>query len=129
VLKAPEHTADARVMRFAAGAWAEVETIQSGIGIYQTNPTALGDYAVVERTGTGPGGPDASPDVLLLVLGGGIALVLAAFIALLFLRARPPRPPALRSAQPFDPGPRPAPGRLPSKRKGPKRPPTRRPEK
>lgn len=126
VLRAPENAGDARIMRFAAGAWSEVTTLH-GLGLYSTNPTAVGDYALIE--GLGLGGTDEPVDVVLIVLGGGIALVFAAFIGLMYLRARPPRPPALRAARSDEAGRRPVQSRVPSKRRGPKRPPTGRSEK
>jgi hypothetical protein len=88
VLRAPDGTENAAIMRFADGAWQSVQTIHAGtVAMYQANPTVLGDYAVVARAG---GVGDATgEDVMLLVLGGGAALLFAAFIGLMFLRARP----------------------------------------
>jgi hypothetical protein len=113
VLRAPDRTEVATVKRFADGAWTDVETLHAGVvAMYQANPTEMGDYAVIAASPT-----DAGIDLTLVGLGVGIALVFAAFIGLMVIRARPVPAPYAR------PGRGGTPGRVPSKRKRPRRPP------
>jgi hypothetical protein len=116
VLRAPENSVNAKIMRFGAGAWADVTTLH-GLGLYSVNPDALGDYALIEAPGAGPG-----LDLTLIVLGGAIGLIFVAFIALMFLRARPLPPPVAGTGRRESGGS--VPSRVPSKRRGPKRPPS-----
>ena len=120
LLRAPDGIGEATIKRYANGAWADVETVRAGTaGMYQTNPSALGDYAIVvggsaqPAPGGTPGAPALDP---ALVLGGGALLVWLLIVAFVFWYRRRPLPP---------PGARAADGRarIPSKRKGPRRPP------
>lgn len=116
-LRAPDGGPAATVMRFENGAWVEVLTRHGGaVALYQTNPVATGIYAVV-ATGASGGGID----IVVLLAGGGIALIFLAFIALLFLRAGPASLPAARFPRDVPAHPT---GRVPSKRRGSKRPPS-----
>lgn len=124
VLRAPENAGNAgnaQIMRFAAGTWLEVETLH-GLGLFSTNPTALGDFALIQAPGST--GPDAPIDLTLIVLGGGIALIFVAFIGLMFRRSRPPPPPVAGIGRGTETGRGSLPDRVPSKRRGPKRPPS-----
>lgn len=125
-LRAPDGGPPATIMRFVDGAWQPVVTRHGGgVALYQTNPEAMGIYAVVATGGMGEGIEGVLAglfnDPVLLLAAGGIGLIFIAFVALLYLRARPPRVtaaefPRAGSAQPT--------GRLPSKRRGSKRPPS-----
>jgi hypothetical protein len=116
VLRVPDGTGDAAIKRFSDGAWQDVDTIHAGItGTYQTNPTALGDMAVIAGA---PVGPAVDP----LLVGGGVALLaVVGIIAFILFRFQPtPRPPTRGSAAPI-------PKRVPSKKRSPRRPPPGRP--
>lgn len=116
-MRAPDGGPPASVMRFDDGAWVAVTTRHGGaVSLYQTNPLDTGIYAVV-ATGEFAGGID----VVLLLAGGGIALILLAFVGLLYLRARPESVPAARIPRE---GTAPPTSRIPSKRRGSKRPPS-----
>ena len=110
LMRAPEDTGEATVKRYGDGAWHDVETIHAGItGLFQSSPTGMGDFAVIETTGT-PDDAGLSPAVLA---GGGLVIVLLALGAFLLLRVR---------QAPVEPETEPAPRtRVPSKRKGPRR--------
>ncbi len=116
-LRAPDGGPPATIMRFVDGAWEAVLTRHGGaVALYQTNPVSTGIYAVVAT-----GDPAGGIDVVVLLAGGGVALIFLAFVALLFLRAGSKRVPAAPtthagSAQPAS--------RVPSKRRGAKRPPS-----
>lgn len=125
VMRAPEDTAgEARLQRYAGGVWTDVETVHAGIvGMYATNPTALGDYAIVTRSGAGPGssvqpgGPSVEgvPFEGYVVAGGAAVLLILLFGAVLVMQRRQGarRQPAQRTpARP-----------IPSKRRRPNRPP------
>ena len=108
LLRAPDGIGEARLERYANGAWQQVETIHAGItGLFQTNPTGMGDYAVIALPDAEAGG-GLSPIVLA---GGALVIVLLVIGAFLLFRVRqaPPEP---------EPTPR---TRIPSKRKGPRR--------
>jgi hypothetical protein len=111
VMRAPDGVGAASIRRFADGAWQEVESLHAGIvGLYQTNPTVLGDYAVIELD-EAPVGLDP-----LILVGGGIALVLVAGAVLVLLRVKPapaetPSRAASRVPSKRKPGRRPRPGR------------------
>jgi hypothetical protein len=111
-LRAPDGTEVATVKRFADGLWLDVETVHAGVAaMYQANPTAMGDYAVITA------GAESGLDLTLIALGIGLALVFVAFIGLMVVRARPaPAPIAPRGRGGLA-------GRVPSKRKRPRRPP------
>jgi hypothetical protein len=117
VLRAPEGTTGGTLAHFEGGAWVPVETRHAGtVGLYQANPTVTGIYAIVS-TGEAAGGID-----LVLVLAiGGVALIFVAFVALLYLRARPARLPVaeFRRGEVARP-----PARTPSKKKRSRRPPS-----
>jgi hypothetical protein len=121
VMRAPESmTGEARLQRFADGAWTDVETIHAGVaGMYATNPTALGIYAIVTGGDGGGGGVDDPTEPGLgmesYVVAGGAAVILALlFLAALVLRRRQaPAPMAPRAGT----------RQIPSKRKRPPTPP------
>lgn len=108
LLRAPDGAGDATLKRFANGAWQNVDSLHAGTtGLYQANPSAMGDYAVIAITD-----PDAADGGLNpIVLTGGVALIVLLGIGafLLFGVRQAPREPA--------PAPR---TRIPSKRKGPR---------
>lgn len=112
LLRAPDGTGEATIKRYANGAWIDVETVHAGVtGSYQTNATALGDFAVIAASEPAPG---LDP---VLLFGGGALLVWLLIVAGVFwYRHRPLPPPGTQST-----GGR---GRIPSKRKGGRRPPT-----
>ena len=126
VMRAPEDTAgEARLQRYANGIWSDVETIHAGVlGMYSTNPTVLGDYAIV--TGPGPGSvPGADPLdsrlIVLAVAAGGVLLILAvAAVAILLSRRRAA---AAAAAALVAPSPEHRSRAVPSKRRRPNRPP------
>jgi hypothetical protein len=123
-MRAPDGGPPATLMRFLDGTWQPVGTRHGGaVALYQTNPEATGIYAVVATGGEGIGGAlrVLLEDPVLLLAGGGIALVFIAFVALLFLRARPAPVPAARFPR-EDASPHAS--RVPSKRRGSKRPPS-----
>ncbi|HJP89578.1 MAG TPA: hypothetical protein VJ850_11140 [Candidatus Limnocylindrales bacterium] len=108
LMRAPDDTGDATVKRFGDGEWHDVETIHAGItGLFQSTPTGMGDFAVIETTATGDEG-GLSPIVLA---GGGLVIVLLALGGFLLLRVR-------QAPAETEPAPR---TRVPSKRKGPRR--------
>lgn len=108
LMRAPEDTGEATVMRFDGGEWHDVETIHAGItGLFQATPTAMGDYAIIEKPVAGDEG-GLSP---IELAGGGLVLILVAIGAFLLFRVRQAEPEAA-------PAPR---TRIPSKRKGPRR--------
>jgi hypothetical protein len=124
VLRAPEDTGAARIQRYANGAWVDVETIHAGVlGLYSTNPTELGDFAIVTGgNGVGPGvDPGVEPGLpmgQILVAAGALAILVVLFAAALVVRRRQGRPLA------------PSHGRaIPSKRKRPNKPPPGRPDR
>lgn len=109
LLRAPAETEAASIMRFADGAWHKVETVHAGmVDLYQTNPTAMGDYAVIATNLEAPGeGTVLGLDPL--VAGGGlVVLVLVGIGAFLLFNVKqaPPEP---------EPAPR---ARIPTKKKG-----------
>jgi hypothetical protein len=111
-MRAPDGTGDATIERFAGGAWEDVETLPVGIvSSFQTNPTALGDLAVVVAAPVAQPGPD-----LVLILGAGAVVALVGGLAFLFFFVKPGG---------TAPPPRPVAGSrsVPSKHKGPRRPP------
>lgn len=123
VLRAPEDMqGEARLQRYADGAWADVETIHAGVfGMYATNPTALGDYAIVIRTGPGtvtdPEALDTRLVALAVGVGGVLVILIMAAVAALIVRRR-------RMEERQLPLSRDARSRaVPSKRKRPNRPP------
>lgn len=119
VLRAPEGVGGS-IQRFAEGAWVPVETIHAGmLGMYQTNPTALGDYAIIAIEE-----PAEGIDPLILA-GAAALLVLVGAGAFLLLRV--PQAPATPSGPRGGAGsaggaPGRTPPRIPSKRKPPRRP-------
>jgi hypothetical protein len=116
ILRAPDPTIEATVKRFADGAWIDVPTEFANLVGFQVNPTALGDYAVIQTApaaSEGPGAVDGGGGVSPVVLAGGVALVLLLVVGL-FLLLRVRQAPAEVSATA---------ARIPSKRKPPRRPP------
>jgi hypothetical protein len=111
-LRTPDGSTPGEIRQFRDGAWLPVVTRHGGTGLYQANLDALGIVAIVAT----PAGFDFVP----LVGIGGVALIFIAFIALLYLRARPPRLPAAQFPRQGGPPT----GRIPSKRRGSRRPPS-----
>ena len=118
VIRAPDGAGPGTIQRFADGAWSTVATVHAGtVAMYSTNPTELGDFAVVSGGAGGLFGGDL--DLSLIVVGVGVGLMVLAAVGLLFLRGRssPVRPdPEDRST----PGGRTVeglPARVPSKRR------------
>lgn len=112
-LRSPDGSLRGQLMQYRNGAWEPLETRHGGAGLYQANLAALGIVAVVATP--------AGVDVVLLLAIGGIALIFIAFVALLYLRARPAALPAARLPSG---GPARPPTRIPAKkRRGSKRPP------
>jgi hypothetical protein len=101
VMRGPDDmTGEARLQRYADGTWTDIETIHAGIvGMYATNPTALGDYAIVAGgIGVPTGGPGESPRPGLgsepalegvVVAVGAVVILGLLFAAALVLRRRP----------------------------------------
>jgi hypothetical protein len=120
VLRAPENSPPGTLMRYSNGTWEEVPTRHAGItAMYQSNVTALGTYAVVSTGDATDGGIGVDLDLVLILAIGGTGLIILAFVALLYLRARPARLPAAQLPGRGDGGPA---RRVPTKRRGPKRP-------
>jgi hypothetical protein len=112
VLRAPDGIGEATLGRYTGSVWQTVETIHAGmIGLYQANPKAFGDYALVVAVEEPQGGPDATVIVavtaLLVLLAGGAFLLFR-------VRQAPPAPPTSRSSRGG------IPSRVPSKRRGPR---------
>ena len=125
VMRAPDGVGVASIQRFADGAWQEVETLHAGmVSLYQTNPKALGTYAVIAMDEPAEG---IDPAVFA---GGAIALLL--FLGVLFLLFRVKQAPAGPPSGGRGSGGSPAgsygrpPSRIPSKRKAGRRPPSER---
>jgi hypothetical protein len=118
VLRAPDGTGDASIMRLSGDTWTSVETVHAGtVGLYQTNPMALGIMAVVTTGAARPGGlAGTGIDPVFFVLGAAIVVIFLAFMALLVLRSGDPGAAAARGLGPSS--------RVPSKRKRPPRPPS-----
>jgi len=112
LLRAPDGTGEAAIRRYENGAWQPVETVHAGIvDLFQTNPTAMGDYAVIQVNDTGEVGGTILGLDTAVAIGGGAVIVLLVIGVIVFLRIKqaPPEP---------EPAPR---SRIPSKRKGPRR--------
>ena len=125
VMRAPDGVGVATIQRFADGAWQEVETLHAGmVSLYQTNPKALGTYAVIAMDE-----PVAGIDPVVIA-GGVIALLL--FLGVVFLLFRVKQAPAEPSGGGRGTGGSAdgsygrAPSRIPSKRKSGRRPPPER---
>jgi hypothetical protein len=118
VLRTPDGiVGEASIKRFANGGWQDVETLHAGVvAMYQTNPTVLGDMAVI----TGPTVPSGLDPLLLG--GGAVLLVVVGIIAFVLFRIQPASRPPTRGASGQ------IPSRVPSKRRSPKRPPPGRPK-
>lgn len=122
VLRAPDAAGTAAIQRLSGGTWTAVATVPAGIlATYSTNPTALGDFAVVGGGASAPGG---SPDVSLIMIGLGLAFLGIIVVGLLFLRgqASGANPDPARRAAPVGLGIEPRGRRLPSKRRRARRP-------
>jgi hypothetical protein len=114
LLRAPEGVGGS-IQRFADGAWISLETNHAGTAaLYQTDPTVLGDFAVIAIEE-----PAEGIDPLILA-GGAALLILLGAGAFLLLRVRqaPVGPPGPRGGAASSGGTqgRP-PSRIPSKRK------------
>lgn len=134
VMRAPEDsTGEARLQRYTDGAWSDVETVHAGtLGMYATNPIALGDYAIV--SGGSPGGPGnglgtPEPGVLamdqVVVAGAAAVILVLLFVAAVVVRGRRPSKPAPSHAGEVRSRSR----AISSKRKRPTKPPSGRPER
>ena len=125
VMRAPDGVGVASIQRFADGAWQRVETLHAGmVALYQTNPTVLGDYAVIAMDE-----PAQGIDPLVI---GGAAVVLVLFLGVVFLlffvKPAPASPPGTGRGGGGRSGgspSRPA-NRVPSKRPSGRRPPSER---
>lgn len=107
LLRAPEGTEVATIKQYANGGWIDVPTDHAGTtGLYQSNVTTLGDYAVIDTPQPQPG-PDP-----ILVVGGALVVLLLGAGAFLLLKVRQAR---------AAPAPDTRPARIPSKRKKPPR--------
>lgn len=116
-LRAPDGVQAAAIKRFSSGAWTDVETVHAGIlAMYQANPTALGDYAIITIAETGP-----NP---ILVVGGTALVALLLVGVFLFVRLRRGRTPAPPIDRGRGGGSGRLPSRVPSKRRAPRRPPS-----
>ena len=117
VLRAPDGTGDATLMRYSNEGWTKVETIHAGTtGLYLTNPSALGIYAVVttgSRGGGGSGG-QLGLEPTVIVLGGAVVVLVLAVAGYLAWRSRGADAGTERDAFPSN--------RVPSKRKRPRGP-------
>ena len=110
LLRAPDGTGEAIVKRFTNGEWRDVDTVHAGmVGLFQTNATQMGTYAVIAINEVAPEGFFGFDPIILV--GGGIAIVLLLIGIVVLLRVRP------APAKP-EPAPR---ARIPSKRKAPRR--------
>jgi hypothetical protein len=107
LLRAADTTASARLQRFANGAWADADGVHAG-GLYTTNLTTFGDYALVTEAAA----PAGLPIENLVVAGAAGVILLLLFAAALIRRAQPSAPAQPRSRA------------IPSKRKRPPKPPT-----
>jgi hypothetical protein len=101
-MRAPEGTDTATLMRFAGGAWADMDTLPVGIvSMFHSNPTALGDIAVVvtgASTGSGTPGPGLGTqgiDPVVIFGVGAVLLWLLVFGFVVWQRVRPAPPPGL----------------------------------
>jgi hypothetical protein len=115
-LRAPQGTVTATIERYANGAWTEMETIPAGIvSVFQSDPTALGDIAMI----TGGATPSAGIDPLIIFGVTAIVLWLLVFGFIVWQRVRPAPPPGSPVKR--------ARARLPSKQRPPSRPDSGRP--
>ena len=84
VLRAPDGTSTATIARLDGTTWQQLPTEPAGQpGIYLTNVSALGDFALIEPEGTVFG-----LDPTLLLLGAGTAIVSAAIVGAVLYRSR-----------------------------------------
>lgn len=121
-LRAPDGVEAATIKRFAAGAWIDIETLHAGVlAMYQANPTAVGDYAVITVADAGPG-----PIVIVGATVLAALLLVGLFVYLRMRRARARAVPIIRRRRS---GTLQIPSRVPSKRRAPRRPPSGRSEK
>lgn len=113
LLRAPEQTEAASIKRYADGVWHDVETVHAGIvDLYQTNATAMGDYAVIAVDPQAPTDGNERGLILgldpMVAIGGIVVIALLGISAYLLFGVRQ----AARKALP------PQRSRIPSKRKG-----------
>ncbi|HYK96184.1 MAG TPA: hypothetical protein VE011_10015 [Candidatus Dormibacteraeota bacterium] len=124
-MRAPEGTDTATLMQFAGGTWSAMQTVPvSIVSMYQSNPTALGDIAVVVAgtpTASGTPGPDVGGSAIdpVVIFGvGAIVLWLLVFGFVVWQRVRPaPTPAAARGGRKGVPS-----KQQPSKQRPPRRP-------
>ena len=128
-MRAPDGTGDGTIRRSVNGTWAELQTLPVGIvSMFQTNPTALGDLAVIvpgsPAAASGPGasgayGPLVIPttpglDPLVVFGVGALVLWLVVFGIVVWSRIRPLPAPGGAAGKPRS--------RTPATQKPPKRP-------
>jgi hypothetical protein len=104
-MRAPLGIDSATLERFAGGTWTEMDSLPvSIVSMIQSNPTALGDIALVTVAGSGlhTPGPGSGSDVgasgidPVVVFGvGAVALWLLVFAFVVWQRVRPTPPPGL----------------------------------
>jgi hypothetical protein len=104
-MRAPLGTDTATLQRFAGGTWTEMDSLPVGIvSMFQSNPTALGDIALVTVAGSGlhTPGPGSGSDVgasgidPVVIFGvGAVALWLLVFGFVVWQRVRPAPPAGL----------------------------------
>jgi hypothetical protein len=138
-MRAPQGTDTATIERYANGAWTAMETLPVGIvSIFQTDPTVLGDIAIITGApaqpgssgaqGTeGPGTPTPLPptggpfgiDPLIIFGVTAVVLWLLVFGFIVWQRVRPAPPPGAPVKRARD--------RIPPKQRPPRRPGSGRP--
>lgn len=115
-LRAPDGVSDGKLERLSGGAWVDVATSHAA-GVYNTNPVALGDYAIVTGSGgsAGAGGDGGERGLLfglpfdqVVVAGGASVVLVLLFAAALLVRGRRSAPAPVRGRS------------IPSKRKKPR---------
>ncbi len=76
ILRAPDGVATATIWRLAGGSWQQLKTEPAGQpGMFITNVTALGDFALIGPPDAGPVGVDSG-----LIVLGSIAALLAVLV-------------------------------------------------
>jgi hypothetical protein len=102
-MRAPEGTSADTLERFAGGTWTVMDTLPVGVvSMFQSNPTGLGDIAVVltgTPTASGAPGPGTSAapgiDPVVIFGVGAVALWLLVFGFIVWQRLRPASAPGL----------------------------------
>lgn len=113
ILRGPDGIFSATIARFSGGGWQELPTQSSGQpGIFYTNVSALGDFALIASPAPGPFGFDPG-----LVVAAVVAAVLSALV-LGFLISRRRRQPTAVRVTPPQRRPRPSKRRSVERRRG-----------